>query len=150
MVSPTADSRNPLRVELIRPAVAALETQLGGPQRYLEVNATPTLVNLFVAVSNATQAVAYVYVDGKLSEPAPPEQVKADAPTFGASDIVFDEATVLNPLLVALPKTTYRVFSVVGIVGGGVSYLVSMQSSQGGDLEVPVRADGSIIGAVQK
>ena len=100
MVSPTADSRNPLRVELIRPAVAALETQLGGPQRYLEVNATPTLVNLFVAVSNATQAVAYVYVDGKLSEPAPPEQVKADAPTFGASDIVFDEATVLNPLLV--------------------------------------------------
>ena len=72
-------------MELIHPAVAALEAKLGGPQKYLEVNASPTLVNLFVAVDNATQAVAYVYAEGKLSDAAAPEQVKAGAPTFAAT-----------------------------------------------------------------
>ncbi|CAB4892790.1 unannotated protein [freshwater metagenome] len=147
--SASAGSELPLRVEQIRPAVAALEAKLGGAQQYLEVNATPTLVNLFVATDNATHAVAYVYAQGTLSEPAAPEVVKAGAPTFGAADIAFDAARVLAPLLVQLPNSQYRVFSVVGVAGGGVSYLVTVGSAQGGQLEVPVGADGSITGAVQ-
>jgi hypothetical protein len=148
-IATIAGSELPLRVELIRPAVAALEAKLGGRQKYLEVNASPTLVNLFVAVDNATQAVAFVYAEGKLSDPSTPEQVKAGAPTFEAKDITFDDKRVLAPVIAALPTSTYRVFSVVGVAGGGVSYLVTMQSSKGGELQVPVKADGSIIGAVQ-
>lgn len=139
----------PLRVELIHEAVATLETKLGGPQQYFEVNATPTLVNLFVATDNATRALAYVYVDGKLSEPAPPEQVKAGAPTFAARDLTFDDKRVLEPVLIALTTSSPRVFSAVGVVGGAVSYLITMESTKGGQLQVPVKADGSIIGAVQ-
>lgn len=148
-IATVAGSALPLRIELIRPAVAALEAKLGGAQTYLEVNASPTLVNLFVAVNNATQAVAYVYAEGKLSDPAAPEPVKAAAPTFAAKDIAFDDSRVLASVLAALPDSTYRVFSVVGVGGGGVSYLVTMESSKGGELQVPVKADGSIIGAVQ-
>ncbi len=139
----------PLRVELIRPAVAALEAKLGRAQQYLEVNATPTLVNLFVSTGGGTQAVAYVYAEGKLSDPAAPEAVKPGAATFAASSIAFDESKVLAPLVKALPNSQYRVFSVLGAAGGGVSYEVTIQSAKGGQLQVPVAADGSITGAVQ-
>ena len=148
-VSSLAPGDAPLRVELIRPAVAALEAKLGGAQQYLEVNATPTLVNLFVSTNGGTQAVAYVYVEGKLSDPAAPEAVKPGAATFAASSIAFDESKVLAPLLKALPNSQYRVFSVLGAAGGGVSYEVTIQSAQGGQLQVPVAPDGSITGAVQ-
>ena len=36
----------PPRVDLIEPAIAALEAQLGLPQQYFEINATSHLVNL--------------------------------------------------------------------------------------------------------
>ena len=147
-VGVTADL--PLRLELIRPALAALEAKLGGSQRYFEVNATPTLVNLFVANSDNTQATAYVFTAGALSEPAAPEQVKAGAPTFGVADIAYDEAHVLDPVLVELPESTYRVFSIVGVANGGAAYLITMQSAKGGDFQVPVKPDGSIIGQAQK
>ena len=143
-VDSTADL--PLRLELIRPALAALEANLGGPQNYFEVNATPTLVNLFVANSDNTQATAYVFAAGVLSEPAAPEQVKAGAPTLSAADIAFDEARVLDPVLVELPESTYRVFSIVGVANGGAAYLITMQSAKGGDFQLPVKPDGSIIG----
>ena len=140
----------PLRLELIRPALAALEAKLGGEQHYFEVNATPTLVNLFVANSDNTQATAYVFTAGALSEPAAPEQVKAGAPTFSAADIAYDEAHVLDPVLVELPESTYRVFSIVGVANGGAAYLITMQSAKGGDFQVPVTPDGSLIGQAQK
>jgi len=147
-VGATADL--PLRLEWIRPALAALEAKLGEPQHYFEVNATPTLVNLFVANSDNTQATAYVFTAGALSEPAAPEQVKAGAPTFVAADIAFDEAHVLDPVLVEVPESTYRVFSIVGVANGGAAYLITMQSAKGGDFQVPVKPDGSIIGQAQK
>ena len=148
-VSIPAPGHAPLRVELIRPAVAALEAKLGAAQQYLEVNATPTLVNLFVATNGGTQAVAYVYVEGKVSDPAPPEAVKPGAATFAAAGIAFDESKVLAPLLKALPNSQYRVFAVLGAPGGAVSYEVTVQSVQGGQLQVPVGPDGAITGAVQ-
>ncbi|MEI7619051.1 MAG: hypothetical protein WCK14_10570 [Actinomycetota bacterium] len=140
----------PLRLELIRPALTALEAKLGGPQHYFEVNATPTLVNLFVANSANTQATAYVFTAGSLGAPAAPEQVKAGAPTFTTADIAFDQAHVLDPVLVALPESTYRVFSIVGVANGGAAYLVTMQSAKGGDFQVPVKPDGSLISRSQK
>jgi hypothetical protein len=39
------------------------------------------------------------------------------------------------------------VFSMIGREGGGVSYLVTIDSAQGGQLQVPVGPDGEILGA---
>ena len=39
-------------VDQIAAAVDALETELGGPQRYFEINATAQLINLFVALND--------------------------------------------------------------------------------------------------
>lgn len=139
----------PLRIELIGEAVQALQAQLGAPQRFLEVNATPTLVNLFVATAEGAAAVAYVFAGGVLSAPAPPEDVKPGAPTFGASDIAFDVERVIARLVVALPLSQYRVFSIVGKAGGGVSYLINILSSEGGEMQIPVTGDGVIIGVLQ-
>ena len=115
---------DPPRVELIGSAVAALEAALGGPQRYFEVNATPTLVNLFVANEDATQATAYVYLGEELQEPDPSQP--AQGPTFAASEMTFDAATVLSEVRAKLPQATLRAFSAVGSDSGGVAYVVTV------------------------
>ncbi len=60
-------SGSPPRVDLIDDAVAALEAELGGPQRYFEINATPQLVNLFVELNDGALVQPWVYLDGELS-----------------------------------------------------------------------------------
>jgi hypothetical protein len=134
----------PLLIEMIRPAIAAVEAELGGPQQFFEVNATPTLVNLFVAESNATMAVAYVYQTGVLQPPA--DAQLASGPTFASVDLTFDETRVLANAIGALPTSTFRAFSAVGVQGGGVSYLVTIESALGGQLEVTVGPTGAILG----
>lgn len=134
-----------LRTDLIDVAVKALEAKLGSAQKYFEINATPTLVNLFVANRDATQATSFVFAAGELGEPSLSEA--ASGPTFAASDISFERGKVLSHVAQELPKVTMRVFAVVGQVGGGVHYVVSVQSELGGTLDVPVRGDGTIIPA---
>ena len=143
--APITEGQAPLRVEDIRPAIEALEAKLAGPQQYFEVNATPTLVNLFVATENATKAVAYVYAVGELREPAEPQP--ASGPTFTADQLDFDDQTVLANVVAQLPTSQFRGFSAVGVETGGVSYLVTVDSKQGGRLEIAVTGDGEVIGA---
>jgi len=143
---PIAVGDAPLLIQDIRPAMAAVESTLGGPQRYFEVNATPTLVNLFVANTDGTQATAYVYAANKLEDPAPAKP--ASGPTFAASDVAFDQTKVLANIVAALPESRFRVFSVVGAAPPAVvNYLVTVDSTGGGELQVPVSADGRILGA---
>ena len=54
-------------LDQIAPAIAAVEAELGGPQQYFEINATPQVVNLFVATDDATTVTPYVYVGGELA-----------------------------------------------------------------------------------
>lgn len=142
--APIPAGEAPLLVEQIRPAIAALEAELGGPQQYFEVNATPTLVNLFVAAEGATEAIAYVYQAGALQTPAAPEA--ASGPTFSAAELTFDETRVLANVVGSLPDSTLRGFSAVGVQGGGVSYVVTVESTRGGSLEVMVGPTGAILG----
>lgn len=136
-----------LQVDMIQASVAALEAQLGGPQRYFEVNASPTVVNLFVAIEGATQAVAYVTVGGIVQPPA--AAVEASGPTFAAADAQFDSATVLTQVQEQLPTSEFRLFSITGTPAGTAQYQVTMQSSKGSTFLVLLNAAGDILGTDQ-
>ncbi len=120
--------------------MAAVDAALGGPQQYFEVNATPQLVNLFVATDDASAAVAYVYVDGELGPPAPPEP--AEGATFAAAAVAFDPDVILDG---DLPDAELTVFTVVGGPTGSVRYGVVARSDEGGTLDITLAADGTVL-----
>lgn len=134
----------PLRVDLVREAMAAVDAARGGTQEYFEVNATGQLVNLFVSVDDATAAIAYVYRPGSgLDTPAP--QQPASGPTFAADEVRFAE-TVLHPVLDELPTSLPRLFAVnASADGAGVEYRVYFTSTQGGQVAVLVAPDGAVL-----
>lgn len=129
------------RVDLIGPAVAALDAQLGGPQQYFEINATSKLVNLIIAVNNATLAQTWLYLDGQLtSKDAQP----ASGHTFAGAALTFDPATVLAQVHHDLPDSVLDFFYVLGGTDGSVQYKVDTTSSKGGQLEVTLGPDGTV------
>ncbi|HRE02800.1 MAG TPA: hypothetical protein PLV68_15980 [Ilumatobacteraceae bacterium] len=146
------DAESPLRVGQIGAAVAAVEAAEGGAARYFEINASPTVVNLFVAReadANSTTSdmavVAYVYAAGALQAPSEPSP--AAGPTFAYSSVSIDTARVLSPTLAQLPTSTPRLFSIVGVADADAAqYQIVVESSQGTELTVFVRGDGEIIG----
>ena len=141
---PTSAAAEPVRVDLIDDAVAALEAELGGPQDYFEINATSALVNLFVR-SGDEGATAWVFLDGELSS----EELEgtADGATFRADALDFDPATVLATVTSELPTTRLDVFEVLGGPEGTVGYTIVATSAAGGQLLITVAADGSVIEA---
>ena len=92
----------PVLVEQIAPAVAAVEAELGGPQQYFEVNATPQLVNLFVADRRRRRRSRRTCTSAA-SSPRPPSRRRAEGATFGADALTFDPATVLDGVADELP-----------------------------------------------
>jgi hypothetical protein len=146
VVAPTVDpSRDPAglpRVDLVRPAIAALEAQLGGPQQFFEINATSKLVNLIVALNDNTYAQAWLYLDGQLSSK---DAQPASGHTFAASALTFDPATILAQISSDLPNSALDFFYVLGGADGSVQYKVDLSSNQGGQLEVVVAADGKVV-----
>jgi hypothetical protein len=81
-------------------AVAALETKLGAPQEFFEINATSKLVNLIVALNDGKVAQPWVYLDGQLSSA---EGAPADGHTFVAGALDFDPDKVLSQVETAAP-----------------------------------------------
>jgi hypothetical protein len=136
----------PLRIDAMGAAVEAVEAAMGGEQRFYEVNATPTLVNVFVAGADGA-ATAYVYdaVDEVLDEPAPPQPASGN--TFGWSQVDFDPDTVLSAALEELPNALPRTFAVTAATAEAIQYLVTLESTQGGVLDVLVDRNGAVLGA---
>ena len=132
-----------LRVVDIGPALAAVDAARGGPQQFFEANATPQLVNVFVAADDATTAVPYVYVDGQLGPPGPPEP--ASGATFGTDAVTFDPAHALEQVTTDLPDTELLVFSVVGGPGGAGRYGVVGRSVAGGTLDITLSPQGAVL-----
>jgi hypothetical protein len=131
----------PLRVDLIDDAVAAVEAELGGRQDYFEINATPGLVNLFVA-RDAGGVTAFAYVAGVLTS----EDLTgaAEGTTFRADALNFDPARVTDAVSAELPTSRQDAFEILGGPNGAVIYSVIVTSSAGGQLIVEVGPDGTI------
>jgi hypothetical protein len=139
----TSPDEPPLVAE-IAPAMAAVEAELGGPQDYYEVNATPQLVNLFVATGGGSTAAAYVYLDGELQAPAPPQDVTSGE-TFRADELDFDPEVIFDGVADELDEPAVTQFVVVGGPGRVVQYSAFVASSEGGVLDVLLGPDGAIV-----
>lgn len=126
----------------IRPAIAAVEAELGGPQQFFEVNATPQVVNLFVATDGGTGVIPFVYVGDELAPAGAPST--AEGATFGAEALAFEPDTILDRLTDALPDSDVVLFTVVGGPGGAVQYTAGVQSAAGGALVVTLGPDGTV------
>ncbi|MCX6523062.1 MAG: hypothetical protein NTZ21_20590 [Actinobacteria bacterium] len=132
-----------LMVDEIDAAVAAVEAELGGEQVYFEINATPLLVNLFVADPVAKTVTPYVYVGGELSaeEALPVESGSA----FPASALAFDPQRVLSCITDQLPDSGLDVFFVEANADGAVRYTVLTTNAQGGQLTIEVTGAGLVL-----
>ena len=132
-----------LMVDEIDAAVAAVEAELGGEQVYFEINATPLLVNLFVADPVAKTVTPFVYVGGELSaeESLPVESGSA----FPASALAFDPQRVLSCISDQLPDSGLDVFFVEANADGAVRYTVLTTNAQGGQLTIEVTGAGLVL-----
>ena len=128
----------------IRPAIEAVEAELGVGQQFFEVTANELVTNLFVAVDDATAAIPYVYLDGELQPPAM-TLTGASGFTFTADAVDFDEDTVLDAVAEELTESTIQSFSIEAGEGGIVLYVVSTLSPEGGRLDVTVAPDGTVL-----
>jgi hypothetical protein len=131
------------KVELIDEAVAAVEAEMGGPQDYFEINASPGLVNLFVSLNNGTVALPYVYLDGQLSSSDPLQGATGN--TFRASALDFEPAAVLATVKDEVPGAALSAFVVEGNAAGAVQYSVVINSAGGGQLVAVVSAEGAVL-----
>jgi hypothetical protein len=127
---------------LLAPAIVALEHELGGPQRYFEINVqVGGIVNLFVAGDDAV--TPWAYIAGELSSIGPQP---AQGATFPADAIELDPATVMDQVRAELPGAVEQAFELVGGPGDTVRYTALMVSSGGSPILVEVAADGTIVG----
>jgi hypothetical protein len=133
-----------LRVDLIGTAVAAVEQELGGPQRYFEINATDLLVNLFVSIDDGTRVKPYVYIDGQLSSKDPLEGTPQGG-SFVGSTLDFDPQKVTSCVTEQLPESDATAFEIVANAEGAVRYSVITTSPQGGQLVVVVSSSGQVL-----
>ncbi len=133
-----------LRVEEIEAAVAAVEDELGGPQRYFEINATDVLVNLFVAGPDGTTVTPYAFARGGLTSDEAVEGVEGN--TFTADALDVDPERVTSCVAAQLPTSTLEVFAVDAGPGGVLRYTIVTRSSAGGRLLVEVRGTGEVLG----
>jgi hypothetical protein len=138
------DDKGPERpvLDQIAPAAKALEAKLGGPQQYFEINATPQVVNLFVADAAKTSVTPYVYVGGAVAQSAAPSGAQGN--TFPASALTFDPATILDKVTGELKDSDIVLFSIAGGPGGAVQYTATVQSKEGGTLDVTLGPDGAV------
>jgi hypothetical protein len=131
-----------LRVDLVGQAVELVETDMGGPQQYFEINATELLVNVFVAVDNGTKVQPFVFLAGELNSS---DLQPAQGNTFVASALDFDPQKVTSCVADELPESSATAFEIIGGDDGAISYSLIVDSPNGGQLVVAVAGDGRVL-----
>jgi hypothetical protein len=141
-----------LLVDRVGDAVAAVEAELGAPQRLFEIDASFAFVNVIVATAASgtgassslptTTAVRYRWVP---DQPLDVEEMgEAQGATFAAADLAFDPRTVLSCVRTELASSTIDLLEIVGSDGGAPVYTVFVSSEQGGQLAVQVSPAGQV------
>lgn len=134
-----------LAVELIEPAVQALEERLGGPQRYSEINAIPGAVNLFVVRDDGAED-AWLYRGGDLEPPEAPAPLAHEP--FGLDGVDIGAAPRLVEQVEAdLPGATVVSAALVVVPEQGLSWALQSRSPRGGLLNVLFTPDGRLVSA---
>ena len=143
VMSGCGSSKEALSVSDIDNAVAAVGKVLGKAPEFYEINATPTLVNLFAADGKGN-AINFVFEEGKLAQET--SVAPAEGESFSASGMAFN-SKVFTRVQKELPDSILRAFSIIGDnPAGGVQYRVVLQSDMGGQLAVFVDPTGKILG----
>lgn len=136
----------PVRAADVPTAVKALETKLGGAQRYTEINATDKGVNLFVASSTGEQA--WYFEDGKLDGPSAPQTNPTTAPTvFTLENVALGRASeIARDAAAKVPDASMLGFTLRHEGQQGLVWAVDFRSSLGGLLHVTYGPAGGFIG----
>ncbi len=143
VMSGCGSSKEALSVSDIDNAVAAVGKVLGKAPEFYEINATPTLVNLFAADGKGN-AINFVFEEGKLAQET--SVAPAEGESFSASGMAFN-SKVFTRVQKELPDSILRAFSIISDnPAGGVQYRVVLQSDMGGQLAVFVDPTGKILG----
>lgn len=132
-----------LAVDDLPAAVAAVEAERGGPQRYTEINVIPDGVNLFVALSER-QEVSYFHGADGLEEPSPPQPASGTA--FELGDTPLDLAgQLVRDVQTRFPGAEVVSVALVEAPDLGLVWALRSRSSRGGVLEVLFSSDGRLL-----
>lgn len=137
-------------VELLEPAVAAVEAERGGPQEYTEINVQLDLVNLFVALDDGTE-LAYVYREDGLDVPTEPQAQPDGAEPFTLADVPLDAVETFDDLLAAeVPDSALVALTLAPRPETGLAWTATLLSPKGGVLDVLISPNGTILGAAPR
>jgi len=137
-------------VELLEPAVAAVEAERGGPQEYTEINVQLDLVNLFVALDDGTE-LAYVFREDGLELPTEPQAQPEGAEPFTLDEIPLDAVTTFDDLLAAeVPDSALVALTLAPRPETGLAWTATLLSPKGGVLDVLISPNGTILGAAPR
>jgi hypothetical protein len=133
-------------VEMIDPAIAAVDELYGSPQRYFEVSADAQRVSLIVAVGDGTAEQVFFCGSGGRT---PPESLgDADGSTFPGDAIDIDPESIFDQIDDELDDPDIIDFATVGAGDDEVVHDATVQSDSGGILLVLLSPDGEVL-AVQ-
>ena len=142
-LSSCGSDKETLLVSDIDDAVAAVAKVLGKTPEFYEINATPSLVNLFAADGKGN-AINFVYENGELDQET--TVASAVGESFPAEGMSFN-GKVIARVEKELPDSILRAFSIINDhPNGGVQYRVVLKSDRGGQFAVFVEPTGKILG----
>lgn len=136
----------PVRAADVPAAVKALETKLGGPQRYTEINATDKGVNLFLAASAGEQA--WYFEGGRLDGPSAPQTTPTAEPTvFTLENVALGRAAeIARDAAAKVPDASMLGFTLRHEGQQGLVWAVDFRSNLGGLLHVTYGPAGGFLG----
>jgi hypothetical protein len=141
---PSAVTRRDPVIADILPAVDALETLLGGPLDYVEINADSQIVSLIVFDATTSQAIPYRYLRGEIARVGEPFAISGGQP-LRAEWINFDPSTMFDAVRSEVPEANIVGFVILAGAGETATYEAFLQSRQGGQILVSLGPEGQVL-----